>query len=388
MNATPPRRLLVIIPDRLTVLVNKGEITDRYYNPGELFDEVHILLSNDDQPDPAAVQKTVGRARLFLYNLPAGHGLFLRTLGWQPWLLRGWLRRGVDLARTIRPDLIRTHNNFLEGYLARAIKAELRIPFVTSLHGVWDRDELDSLPRRLRSAFRRKLEHTCLEAADAVIAVYKPIVRYAREYGARDVHLIYNIVAGWDIAPKTDYALHSPPRLITVNRQRKEKDPSNIIRAIRDLECEYLLIGDGPYHEQLKALAQAEGCGEKVRFIKAMPNDQLCSLLQDCDLMLSHCDYWGISKTLIEGALAGLPIVVNEHPEEPIPDYEGGWLTLCDNTPEGYRVAILSLLADLSLRQSMGERSLGHAREHFAPSRMEDKVVAIYRKLLGEAGAS
>jgi glycosyltransferase involved in cell wall biosynthesis len=383
MSVTQPRKLLVIIPDRLTVLVNKGEITARYYNPGEFFDEVHILLTNDDRPDPATVQKTVGRARLFLHNLPAGHGLFFRTLGWQPALLGGWLRQGLALAREIRPDLIRTHNNFLEGYLARRIKQSLGIPFVTSLHGVWDRDELDSLPRRLRSAFRRKLERACLEAADAVIAVYKPIVRYAREFGACDVHLIYNIVAGWDIVPKTDYGLHRPPRLITINRQRKEKDPSNIIRAIRDLECEYILIGDGPFHEQLKGLAETEGCGEKVRFIKAMPNSELGSLLYDCDLMLSHCDYWGISKTLIEGALAGLPIVVNEHPVEPIPDYEGGWLTLCDNTPEAYRSAIRSLIKDASLRQSMGERALRHAREYFAPSNMEGKVVAIYRRLLG-----
>jgi glycosyltransferase involved in cell wall biosynthesis len=388
MNNDRLRRLLVIIPDRLTVLVNKGEVTARYYNPGELFDEVHLLLTNDDRPDPATVQKTIGRARLFLHNLPAGHELFFRTLGWQPWLLRGWLQRGLDLAREIRPDLVRTHNNFIEGYLARAIKRELRVPFVTSLHGVWDRDELDTLPRHLRSAFRRKLECASLEAADAVIAVYKPIVRYAQEHGARNVHLIYNIVAGWDIAAKTDYAPHTPPRLITINRQRKEKDPSNIIRAIRDIDCEYTLIGDGPYHDQLRALAQAEGCGDKVKFIKAMPNDQLCALLQSCDMMLSHCDYWGISKTLIEGALAGLPIIVNEHPLEPIPDYDGGWLTLCNNTVEGYRTAIRSLLEDDELRRSMGTRALEHAQEHFAPARMEGKVVAIYRQLLGERDAA
>lgn len=388
MNSPHPRRLLVIIPDRLTVLVEKGEITARYYNPGDLFDEVHLLLTNDDRPDPATVQKTVGRARLFLHNLPAGHGLFFRTLGWQPRLLRGWLRRGLVLAREIRPDLVRTHNNFLEGYLARTIKEALRVPFVTSLHGVWDRDELDSFPRRLRSAFRRKLERACLEAADSVIAVYKPIVRYAKQFGARDVHLIYNIVAGWDIAAKPVYGLHRPPRLITINRQRKEKDPSNIIRAIRDIDCEYILVGDGPYHEQLMALAEAEGCGAKVRFIRAMPNGQLCNLLQDCDLMLSHCDYWGISKTLLEGALAGLPIVVNEHPIEPIPDYEGDWLTLCDNSVEGYRAAIRKLLDDDALRQGMGEAARQHAQEHFAPSSMEGKVVAIYQRLIANGATS
>ena len=53
-------RLMVLIPDRLSDLVSKGEITERYYNPGNLFDEVHIVMTNDDKPDPVALQKMVG----------------------------------------------------------------------------------------------------------------------------------------------------------------------------------------------------------------------------------------------------------------------------------------------------------------------------------------
>jgi hypothetical protein len=39
-------RLMVIISDKLPDLVKKGEITPRYYNPAELFDEVHIVATN------------------------------------------------------------------------------------------------------------------------------------------------------------------------------------------------------------------------------------------------------------------------------------------------------------------------------------------------------
>ena len=76
-------RLMVIVPDRLSDLVRKGEVTERYYNPGELFREVHLVLTNDDQPDRAAVQRMVGGAKLNIYNLPMGGHYFLRTLGWQ-----------------------------------------------------------------------------------------------------------------------------------------------------------------------------------------------------------------------------------------------------------------------------------------------------------------
>src|SRR5262245_23958563 len=112
-------RLLVIIPDRLSDLASKGEITDRYYNPGELFPEVHIVMTNDDQPDPAAVQATVGSAKLFLHNLSAGKELLVKTLGWRPWLLKGWTEKAVALADAIKPSLIRCHGARLNAFAAQ-----------------------------------------------------------------------------------------------------------------------------------------------------------------------------------------------------------------------------------------------------------------------------
>ena len=43
---TQKKTLLVIIPDRLTNLINKGEVTERYYNPGNLFDEIHLMMTS------------------------------------------------------------------------------------------------------------------------------------------------------------------------------------------------------------------------------------------------------------------------------------------------------------------------------------------------------
>lgn len=87
-------RLLVIISDRLSDLIRKGEVTPRYYNPGEHFDEVYILMTNDDRPDPGVLQRMVGRAKLFISNLPAEKRLFIRSLGWQSFLMRKWTERG------------------------------------------------------------------------------------------------------------------------------------------------------------------------------------------------------------------------------------------------------------------------------------------------------
>ena len=48
--------LMVILSDRLSELIDKGEVVPRYYNPGNLFRTVHIVLCNDDRPDPAQLR--------------------------------------------------------------------------------------------------------------------------------------------------------------------------------------------------------------------------------------------------------------------------------------------------------------------------------------------
>ena len=73
-------RLMVIVPDRVSDFLEKGEVVDRYYNPGNLFEEVHLVLVNDDRPDPAFLQRLAGTARVYVHNLPGGQGLFVRIV--------------------------------------------------------------------------------------------------------------------------------------------------------------------------------------------------------------------------------------------------------------------------------------------------------------------
>jgi glycosyltransferase involved in cell wall biosynthesis len=376
---------MVLVSDALSAIIAKGEVVDRYYNPAELFAEVHIVLTTADQPDPAKVQPMVGDAKLHIHNLPVPGRFAVRTLGWQKPLLRPWIGQGIDLARSIDPTLVRSHNNFVEGYLASEIKRELRTPYVVSLHGVWDKDDLGSVSQRIHARFRRKLERASLRNADAIIAVYEPILRYARSMGGPEPELVYNAVAGDKIPRKQSYRVDGRRhRLLTVNRQLPEKNPENIIRAVAEMPAvEYTVVGDGVLHDSLQELARDLGADDRVHFVRAMPNEQLCRSLADYDLMVSHCDYWGMSKTIIEAALAGVPAVINKHPEIPIPEYEGGWIEQVDNSPEGYRTAIERLLSDDSARQALGEHAYSTARDRFEPSAMEERVRAIYERALG-----
>jgi glycosyltransferase involved in cell wall biosynthesis len=379
-------RLMVIVPDVLSDLVRKGEITDRYYNPGELFGDVHIVLTNDDRPDPGVLQRTVGGARLHLHNFPAGKGLFVRTLGWRPWLLRGWARPVLDLARRVRPQLIRCHGASVNAFAAYRIKQALGIPYLVSLHinpDVDVRSRARYLHHRLAFTAQQTLERLTLCAADLVMPVYQPIVPYLRRLGVPRFEVCYNALNPVHLLPKDDYGLHDPVRVVSVGRQFREKNPENLIRAVAGLPgVELALVGDGPYHEHLRQVARHAGVENRVRFERAVPNDQLCRSLRDYDIFAVHTEYWELSKSVLEPLLVGLPLVINRRIGEPVPELSPDTCELVENTAAAYEAALRRLISDHAYRERLGRVAYNHARQRWAPDHTEAKFVEIYRRYL------
>ena len=383
-------RLLVLVPDRISEILRKGEVTARYYNPGEIFDEVHILMTNDDKPDLGALRKTVGRARLFLHNSRAGKGLFLKSVLWRPPLLKKWAREGVSIAARIKPNLIRCHGNHLNAFLASEIKQELGVPYVLSMHINPDEDvrkRAHSWVEMLASRASVDMEKIAINNADLVVPVYKPILPYLRRLGATKIELIYNVINPVHLRKKENYDLHDPVQIISVGRVFREKYPINLIKALKGFKVELTVIGDGPRLSDLQRDTAEAGMTGTVRFIPAIPNDQLCGLLPGFDIFATHSEYFEVSKSVLEPLLTGLPVVLNKRIGEPVPEFqEGDFLLLVENSEEGYRTATEQLITDHAFRENLGRKAYEHAWTHWSPAKMEAKYAEVYRRVMEGAG--
>ena len=385
------KKLLVIIPDRITGVVEKGEYQPNYYNPGDLFDEVHLLLTNDDKPDIASIQHTVGRAKLCIHNYPDDLNLVAkhhRLL--TPFRLKKWARGGIEIARRIAPDMIRCHGVDWNTYLASRINKALGIPYVTSIH-----INLDENPNRRfkgdnltpaqtkQNAFYEYLESEALKRAHLVMPVYKPILPYLARKGISRVEVCYNILDGANLKEKTDYRINGPARLIYVGRLFAEKDPSNIIRAVAEMpDVHYTIVGDGPLRPQLKELVRQLGVDDRVTFRPVVFNAELCCMLPEYDLFVIHTEYFEISKSLLEGLLTGLPVVINARQGLPVPELQNGIVKLVANTVHDYGKAIREFLASEERRAALGRGAYRKAQEEYAPAVTERKVVGIYKSIL------
>lgn len=382
------RRLMVIVPDRISSLAEKGEITARYYNPGDLFDEVHLVLVNDDRPDPAIVQPTVGRARLTLHNLPDPRALlFVATLGWRPILLRLWARRAVRLAERIRPDLVRCHAPQLNAFAASEIKRCLGIPYVVSLHINPDADrrapirDLRSLAHAVIRRARDAHAQIAMRNADAVVCAYEFLQPYAARSGAPKIDIIYNVVSPDHVPIKEEYRLGDPPRLIVVGRQIPDKDPRPVLDAVARIDgLHATIVGNGILHDEVRAQATRLGLGERVAFHTSIGNEELMQTVGEHDLLVSVNDYGGVSKVELEAAFVGLPVVTNAHPDEDLPEVLGKNCLVADGSVDGYERAIRRFLEDEDLRRTMGQG----LRDSVAPLRHEElRLASLYREIVG-----
>jgi glycosyltransferase involved in cell wall biosynthesis len=376
---------MVIVPDYLSVFLNKGEEIDRYYNPGDVFDEVHIVLTNDDRPNMAAVKRMAGRARVHLYKLPTGNGLFVRTLGWRPWLLERWVKQAVDLAGEIQPNLIRCHGALLNGYAAYRIKQAYGVPYLVSLHINPDEDvrgRASGLKARLFSIAQQTVGNLTLLNADLVMPVYQPIVPYLKRIGAPRYEVCYNVLNPAFLTEKTDYALHDPVRVVSVGRQFKEKNPDNLIHAVSKMpNVELTIVGDGSYHDYLHKVAAECGISNRVIFHKALPNDELCRQLPQFDIFAVHTEYWELSKSVLEPLLTGLPIVINRRIGAAVPELTEDICLLVENTVDGYMDALTRLIGDDDYRAKLGRQAYAHARANWSPAATESRFAEIYRSM-------
>lgn len=384
-------KLLVIIPDRITGVVEKGEYQPNYYNPGDLFDEVHLLLTNDDKPDPASIQHTVGRAKLFIHNYPDD----LNLVGKHHWLLtpfrlKKWAKAGVEMARRIAPDMIRCHGVDWNTYLASRINAALGIPYVVSIHINPDENPVrrfkgDNLTpaQAQQNAFYEYLEGEALKRAHLVMPVYKPILPYLARKGISQVEVCYNILDGANLKQKTDYRITGPARLLYVGRLFAEKDPSNIIRAVAAMpDVHYTIVGDGSLRPKLEELVQQLGVGDRVTFRPTIFNAELCRMLHEYDLFVIHTEYFEIGKSLLEALLAGMPVVMNARHGLPVPELQNGIVKLVADTVEDYSKTIREYLASEERRAALGREAYRKAQEEYAPAVTERKVVGIYKSII------
>jgi len=266
-------KLIVFPNDPLRSYLEKGEIKPRYFNPKDIFDEIHVISLFDSDEKEENVKKMAGKAILKIHLIGKTNLLNVKSKKTQV----------INLIKKIRPDVIRSYNPLLQGWLATKAGKAWGIPVVISLMADYDRDLRYSAKKnlRLKTYFKLKyskrfLETFAIKNADEVIIIYEFIRKYAEKTGANKINLIYNRVDLSKFSPSVEPVFRdSKPVVICVGRLMKEKNQECLIRAIKDLDVTLLLVGDGPQYTELTKLTKKLNIQNKVRFERSIPHKEI-----------------------------------------------------------------------------------------------------------------
>src|SRR3972149_1589968 len=372
-------KICVFPNDPLQSYLEKGEIKPRYFNPKNIFDEIHVISIFNSDVNENEVKEVAGNAKLKIH-----------VVGKVNLFNKNFKKKGIiELIKKIKPDIIRYYNPLLQGWLAGQIKKELGIPLVISLHGDYDRDlRLQAKKNHdYKSYFRLQiskkfLEKFSLRNADQVIIIYEFIRDYAKKMGAKSINLIYNRIDLNQFSPEVTPAfIEKIPVIICVGRLIKEKNQECLIKAIKDLDVKLLLVGNGIEYENLKNLTKKLNIEQKVQFETSIPHEKIHHYYTAADVFALPIKYGGFAIPALEAAASAIPVILPKNELDPNPDLIKDFALLVENDPESFKDAIETVLNNKEIRQKMIKNGL-ECTKRINSDLMEEKEKDLYLNLI------
>src|SRR5580658_686663 len=296
-----------------------------------------------------------------------------------------------ERARLRGVSLVHAHSAFVTGWMGAALARRRGLPLVFTYHTRLDAYahyapfDAAATQRALVALTRRYAN-----AADVVVVPTRAIERALRALGV--VAPLAVVPSAIDVARyaagRRDDAARArlgaqggEPLVLAVARLGVEKNLELALDALaRAPELRLALVGEGPQHALLAARAEQLGVGGRVRFVGALPPDELPDLYASADAFVfpSVTDTQGL--VLAEALAAGLPIVATE--SEVAREVLAGHGRLAPADPDALAAALRAAVA------SGRDQSAVHlAFSRFTVEMHAARILEVYREVLAARAA-
>jgi len=176
------------------------------------------------------------------------------------------------------------------------------------------------------------------------------------------------------------------PRLILfVGRLVGYKGIDTLLRAMPKVDGRLVIVGDGPLRSKLVRLARRLGAGERVAFVGAVSDEDLCRWYERASIYVqpsvNECEAFGIS--MLEAMHMGKPVVSTDLSTgvQAVNRHGVTGLVVPPGSPGALAAAFNSLLRDRGLALGLAAGAEKHQRE-FSANAMLDRHEALYQSLV------
>ena len=289
-------------------------------------------------------------------------------------------------------DILHVHYaipHSVSAYLARAMLASRKLPFVTTLHGT---------DITLVGADRSFLPITrfSIEQSDRVTAISNYLKQATIESFAirKPIHVIHNFV-NCDLYRRDEqaaerraaFAATDERMLVHLSNFRPVKRVTDVVeifdRVQKKIPARLMMIGDGPDRRAAERLACQRGIHGKIHFLgkQELVHEKLATA--DVMLLPSEMESFGLAAleamacevVPVASRVGGVPEVID--------DGINGCLEPAGDV-DAMSARVLEVLSDDALLAAMGKRARAKARENFCTTKIIPMYEELYRGLLAE----
>jgi len=176
-------------------------------------------------------------------------------------------------------------------------------------------------------------------------------------------------------------------RIITIGRFVKQKDYATALHSfklladkVRSRNFKYLIVGYGPLENEIRTLAEELKIDDKIEILINPPD--IPKILTESDIFLSTSLFEGVSNSIMEAMVAGLPVVATDVGDNRFLISNGfnGFLVPCKEIDS--IVGKLKLLAESEdLRRKFGNNSRTILEIDFSREKLVDRYIRLFSKL-------
>ncbi|MBU6142096.1 glycosyltransferase family 4 protein [Patescibacteria group bacterium] len=259
------------------------------------------------------------------------------------------------------------------------------IPYIVSLNGgdvpTYNKGEMAVFHKLIKFLNKRILKN-----AAAVTAVSRDLGEVAkRELELRNYSVIHNGIDVANVKRRSEGIKKGTDRLkiVCVSRLAPWKKIDLLIEAIKDIDVDLVIIGEGGSRESLQKLVGDLNLERRVSFKGSVGHDEVNKYLDESDAFVlpSIGDSFGI--VFLEAMARGVPVVAARAggvPEIIQDNYSG--ILVPPNDILDLKNAILKLKNDPALRRKYSQNALKTVEERFSWQKISGEYYALYQKVI------
>jgi N-acetyl-alpha-D-glucosaminyl L-malate synthase BshA len=301
----------------------------------------------------------------------------------------------LEVAESAGLDLLHVHYaipHSVSAYLARAMSAPRRLPFITTLHGT----DI-TLVGRDRSYL--PITRFSIEQSDGVTAVSQYLKqRTAEEFAIRKpITVIPNFVncdlycrAPEDVQRqhRAHWAPGGEPVLMHLSNFRPVKRVPDVVeifaRVRRTMPAKLVLIGDGPDRGLVEYLVRQKKLAADVHFLGKQ--ERVHDKLGSADLFLLPSELESFGLAALEAMACEVPVVATNVGGVPevVTDGEDGYL-VAPGDVEAAAARAIEILRRPDRGRFLGQQARQNAMKRYCASKIIPQYEAFYQKILSAA---